>query len=131
MAVYLKQPQHHPGEDAAAIETTVREIIARVHDDGLKAVRAYSERFDHWSPRSFRVARDEIDESTRSVAPDLRRQIDFAAEQIRAFAMAERATMTDLEIQTMPGVILGHRHIPVASVGSYSPGGLYPLIASS
>jgi sulfopropanediol 3-dehydrogenase len=131
MPEFLKQPPHRPGENAEQIEQTVREILRRVREEGIAAVREYSERFDQWSPPSFRVSQDEIDAATESLDPDLRRHIDFAAEQIRNFAQLERATMQDLEVETHPGVVLGHRHVPVSSVGSYSPGGLYPLIASS
>jgi sulfopropanediol 3-dehydrogenase len=131
MPEYLKRPPHQPGEDARAIAATVAEILDRVRSEGVAAVRHYSRMFDGWDPKQFRVDEAAVAEANRSIDPDLRRHIDFAADQIRAFAEAQRATMTDLEIETKPGVVLGHRHVPVASVGSYSPGGLYPLIASS
>lgn len=131
MSEFLKEPAHRPGEDAEAVESTVREILARVRADGIDAVRHYSKKFDRWDPESFRVDRGAIKKAEEEIDGELRRHIDFAADQIRAFAEAERATLTDLEVATMPGVVLGHRHVPVRSVGSYSPGGLYPLIASS
>ena len=131
MPEFLKQPPHRPGEDAKAIAATVSEILDRVRADGVEAVRHYSVKFDRWDPERFRVNDDAIRSASAAVDPDLKRHIDFAAEQIRGFAEAQRATMTDLEIETLPGVVLGHKHVPVASVGSYSPGGLYPLIASS
>jgi sulfopropanediol 3-dehydrogenase len=131
VSTFLKQPPHRPGEDNTAVAQTVSRILSDVKREGLPAVRRYSEQFDHWSPPSFRVAQSEIDEVTRTIDDDLRRNIDFAAEQIRNFAMIQRATMTDVEVETLPGVVLGQRHVPIASVGSYSPGGLYPLIASS
>jgi sulfopropanediol 3-dehydrogenase len=128
---YLKQPPHRPGEDARAIAATVSEILERVRTDGIDAVRHYSRTFDRWDPPRFRVDDAEVRAATASIDPQLKRHIDFAADQIRGFAEAQRATMTDLRVETMPGVTLGHRHVPIASVGSYSPGGLYPLIASS
>ena len=131
MAEFLKRPPHHPGEDAAEIRATVSEILSRVEREGMTALREYSSRFDGWSPASFRVGRGEIDAAGREVADDLKQHIAFAAEQIRSFALAQRATVHDLEVAPLPGVVLGHKHVPVASVGSYSPGGLYPLIASS
>lgn len=131
MPEYLKQPPHRPGEDARSIAATVSEILDRVRADGVDGVRHYSVKFDRWDPKQFRVTDEAVRSATASVDPDLKRHIDFAADQIRGFAEAQRATMTDLEIETLPGVVLGHRHVPVGSVGSYSPGGLYPLIASS
>ena len=128
---YLKQPPHRPGEDARAIAATVSEILDRVRADGIDAVRHYSRTFDRWDPPQFRVDGAEVRTATASIDSQLKRHIDFAADQIRGFAEAQRATMTDLRVETMPGVTLGHRHVPIASVGSYSPGGLYPLIASS
>jgi sulfopropanediol 3-dehydrogenase len=131
VAEFLKQPAHRPGEDAAGVAATVSEILDAVRREGEDAVRRYSERLDRWNPPSFRVGADEVERATRSLDPDLRRHIDFAAAQVRRFAELERETMLDLEVETQPGVVLGHRHVPVDSVGSYSPGGLYPLIASS
>ena len=131
MPEYLKQPAHRPGEDARSIAATVSEILDRVRTDGVAAVREYSVKFDRWDPPAFRVTDEAIRSASASVDRDLKRHIDFAADQIRGFANAQRATMADLEVETLPGVVLGHRHVPVGSVGSYSPGGLYPLIASS
>ena len=131
MPEFLKQPPHLPGEDAQAIAATVSEILSAVEREGDTAVRRYSRQFDRWDPDSFHVQRDEIDRATSTLDPALRAHIDFAADQIRTFAQVRRASMHDVVTETMPGVVLGHRHIPVASVGSYSPGGLYPLIASS
>jgi sulfopropanediol 3-dehydrogenase len=128
---FLKQPPHRPGEDAAQVSAVVSEILSAVRSEGEAAVRRYSARLDKWDPPSFRVGRDEMDRATEQLDPELKRHIDFAATQIRRFAELERGTMHDLEVETMPGVVLGHHHVPVDAVGSYSPGGLYPLIASS
>ena len=131
MPTYLKRPPHQPGEDAQAVAATVSEILGRVRAEGIDAVRYYSEKLDRWNPREFRVTEDAKRKAIDSLDRELKRHIDFAADQILGFAKAQRATMTDLEVETLPGVRLGHRHVPVSSVGSYSPGGLYPLIASS
>jgi sulfopropanediol 3-dehydrogenase len=131
MSEYLKEPPHAPGDDGESIRAVVSEIISAVERDGEAAVRRYSEKFDGWTPTSFRVAEGEIKAAEETLNPYLREQIDYAAEQIRTFASAQRATLTDLEIAPHDGVVLGHRHIPVDAVGSYSPGGRYPLIASS
>jgi len=131
MSTFIKQPPHRPGEDAARIGRVVSEILAAVETEGVAAVRRYSAQFDHWEPASFRVDPATYDSTIRGVDAELRRQIDFAATQIRGFAAHQLGTMQNLEVETLPGVVLGHRHVPVASVGSYSPGGLYPLIASS
>ena len=97
----------------------------------MAAVRAYSERLDGWNPASFRVGDDEIRASAEQVGQVLREHIAFAQERVRDFAEPQRETLTDLEIETRPGVVLGHRHIPVGAVGSYVPGGRYPMLASS
>ena len=131
MTRFLKEPPRHPGDDAAQVAATVGEIVEGVRTEGLDAVRRYSSRFDRWDPPSFRVDDETIDRSIAEVEPELRRHIDFAAAQIRGFAELQRSSMTDIEEETLPGVVLGHRHIPVSSVGAYSPGGAYPLIASS
>ena len=131
MSEMLKEPPHHPGEDAAQVMATVTEILEAVRTQGEDAVRRYSRQFDKWDPPRLRVGQEEIERATTQVEPELRRQIDVAAARIREFAELERETMHDLEVETEPGVVLGHRHVPVANVGSYSPGGLYPLIASS
>jgi sulfopropanediol 3-dehydrogenase len=128
---YLKQPREEPEHVTAEIRATVSEIIAAVEKEGTTAVRRYSERFDDWSPSSFRVppevvarAHDEVEESVRSHA-------EFAMAQVENFARLQLATMQDFETETLPGVVLGQKHLPVDSVGAYSPGGLYPLIASA
>jgi len=131
MPDYLKRPPHVPGDDQDAVRAIVSEIISAVEREGESAVRRYSQKFDGWAPTSFRVSEAEIKAAEQSLNPYLREQIDYAAEQIRTFAAAQRSTMTDLEVATHDGIVLGHRHVPVKAVGAYSPGGRYPLIASS
>jgi sulfopropanediol 3-dehydrogenase len=128
---YLKKPPHVPGDDGEAVRAVVSEIISAVEREGEAAVRRYSDKFDGWAPRTFRVGEARIKAAEQYLDPYLREQIDYAAEQIRAFAGAQRSTLTDLEVAPHDGVVLGHRHIPIDAVGSYSPGGRYPLIASS
>jgi sulfopropanediol 3-dehydrogenase len=131
MPVYLKSATCEPTPTDPEVSRLVSEILLDVERHGEQAVRRYSERFDGYAPERFTVSEDELERAQAAVSEELRGHIDFAAEQIRTFATAQRTTLTDLEIETLPGVVLGHRHIPVQSVGAYSPGGRYPLIASS
>ena len=131
MAYHLKERTGISDEAWAEIRATVSEILSAVEREGELAVRRYSERFDDWSPPSFRVRDDEVRRATASIPDDLLEHIAFAQEQVRAFAELQRTTLVDEEWPTLPGVTLGQRFIPVGSVGAYSPGGLYPLIASA
>ena len=114
-------------EVAAVVEGLIDEVRA----GGDAAVRALSERLDRWSPVSFRLSQREIDDIVASVPVETIDDIKFAQTQIRRFAEAQLATMSDLEVETIPGVFLGHRNIPVDSVGCYVPGGRYPMVASA
>jgi sulfopropanediol 3-dehydrogenase len=125
MPEYLKRAAPAPAAVTQGVRDTVSEILLAVEREGEPAVRRYSERLDGWSPPSFRV------ETAPQIDAELRDHIDDALVQVRGFAAAQRATLTDLEVETLPGVTLGHRHVPVNAVGSYSPGGRYPLIGSS
>ena len=118
-------------EADAKIRNTVETIIADVAKRGDAAVREVSERFDKWSPPSFRLSENEIAALVAKVAPPTIDDIKFAQTQIRNFAEIQRASMRDIEVETLPGVVLGHRHIPVGSVGCYVPGGRYPMVASA
>lgn len=131
MITNLKTPAHGPQASDPAIRDAVSEILLQVERRGAAAVREYSERFDSWSPQRFTMSEQEIKARAELVPDELRAHIDLAAEQIRRFADAQRATMANLEIETLPGITLGHKHVPVRAVGAYSPGGRYPLIASS
>jgi histidinol dehydrogenase len=117
--------------DDDAVAKVVNEIVSAVAADGDAAVRRYSGRLDGWEPESFRLDDDEIAACIERVPAQVLDDIAFCQEQVRAFARAQRATMIDLEVETLPGVRLGHRHIPVASVGAYVPGGRYPMVASA
>src|SRR6187399_2382820 len=118
---YLKRATPPPEVLTQGVRDTVSEILLAVEREGERAVRRYSEALDRWSPQSFRV------DTVPSIDATLREHIDDALAQVRGFATAQRATLTDLEVETLPGVVLGHRHVPVNAVGSYSPGGKYPL----
>src|SRR5258708_10321725 len=118
-------------EADAKTRATVEAIIADVKARGDAAVRELSERFDKWSPPSFRLSDDEIRALVATVSPQTIDDIKFAQQQIRNFAEIQRASMKDVEVETLPGVVLGHRHIPVGRIGCYVPGGRYPMVASA
>ena len=111
----------------AVVEGALAEIEAR----GDVAVRELAEKFDNFSPASYRLSQDEIDELIAQVSPRDMDDIRFAQDQIRKFAEIQRDSMKDVEVETMPGVILGHRNIPVQSVGCYVPAGKFPMVASA
>jgi sulfopropanediol 3-dehydrogenase len=128
---YLKQPQPTPAEVTTEVTETVARIIADVERDGTDAVRRHSQRLDGWDPPSFRVPAVEIERAYEAMTPEIEAGSRFLIEQVTNFANLQRATLVDFETETLPGVVLGQRHIPVGSVGAYSPGGRYPLIASA
>lgn len=131
MPDYVKRPEPAPATETREVRDTVARIIDEVERDGEAAVRRWSGELDSWDPPTFRIGRDTIERATAEVDPALRAHIDFAREQVAGFARLQRDSMRDIEAETLPGALLGHRHVPVESVGSYSPGGLYPLIASA
>ena len=128
---YVKAPKEKPQAVTDEIRSTVSTIISDVEREGDAAVRRYSERFDEWSPPSFRVSADEIRRAGEQVEQEVATAARFTLEQVQNFAGLQLDSMHEFEAETLPGVVLGQKHIPVASVGSYSPGGLYPLIASA
>lgn len=127
---WIKEPQAETPADRQAIEQTVREIIDAVRERGGAAVRDYSMRLDRWGPERFRVARDEVDRAFEAVGAQGVSDIRFLHEQVAAFARVQLDALKTVEVEPHPGVTLGHRLIPIDSVGCYVPGGLYPLIAS-
>ena len=130
---YLKQAKSvaNQEQEEAKVRQTVTEILAAIASRGEEAVRELSTKFDSWDPVSFRLNEDQINEAVEQVdARDLE-DIRFAQEQIRGFAMHQKAALQDIEIETMPGVVLGHRNVPVNAVGCYVPGGKYPMVASA
>jgi sulfopropanediol 3-dehydrogenase len=128
---WVKAPERESREGLAAIEATAREIIDAIRDRGEQALREYSERLDRWSPERFRVGQAEIDRAFEAVGADAVADITFVRDQVRAFAEAQLAGLSAVEVSPHPGITLGHRLVPVSSVGCYVPGGNYPLIASA
>lgn len=118
-------------EDDAQVQTVVASILQDIEERGDAAVRDLSEKFDGYSPESFRLTDADIQAALAKVSERDLADIRFAQEQIRRFAEAQKASMQDIEVETLPGVILGHRNIPVQSVGCYVPGGKFPMIASA
>src|SRR6187397_1618093 len=133
MARWLKR-----GMDASAIKAadakvreTVESILAQVEERKEVAIRELSEKFDKWSPKDFHLSPPEVERAIAQVPKRDIEDIKFAQAQVRNFAQKQRDTMLDLEVETLPGVVLGHRHIPVNSIGCYVPGGRYPMVASA
>src|SRR5246500_1810666 len=133
MAEYLKR-----GLDASAIKAadakvreTVETILTDVEERGDAAVRELSQKFDNWAPANFRLTEQQIDRAIGEVPKRDLDDIKFAQAQVRNFAQKQKETLRDLEVETLPGVVLGHRHIPVNSIGCYVPGGRYPMVASA
>ncbi|MFI7386149.1 histidinol dehydrogenase [Streptomyces sp. NPDC049813] len=133
MPRFLKSPV--PAAQVSAARADVADRVHAILDDirerGDDAVRQYSEKFDGWSPESFRLSPDAIARIVSEVPGTVLDDIRFVQKQVRTFAQAQRDSMHDVEIETLPGVRLGHRHVPVASAGAYVPGGRYPLTASA
>nr|WP_238355927.1 histidinol dehydrogenase [Kribbella sandramycini] len=127
----LKAGWPERAERSAEVIETVSRILSEVEREGLPAIRRYSEHLDRWNPDSFIVPASQVKAAAETVDDELAAQLEFARTQVERFARAQRATLTDLEVETLPGVVLGHKHLPISRVGSYSPGGRYPLIASS
>ncbi|TLP58503.1 histidinol dehydrogenase [Parasedimentitalea maritima] len=130
---YLKRgkPEADRAEDDAKTRAVVEATLKDIETRGDAAVRDLSEKFDSYSPASFRLNQDEIDELIASLTDRELADIKFAQAQVRNFAQAQRDSMLDIEVETMPGVILGHKNIPVQSVGCYIPGGKFPMVASA
>ncbi|MDN4524936.1 histidinol dehydrogenase [Fictibacillus fluitans] len=133
MAYFLKEGKSNQEvqEADSKVRDTVSSVIKNVEENGDQAVRELSEKFDKWSPESFRLSEQEIQDIVNSVPAQVIEDIKFAQAQIRNFAQKQKDSLQDLEVETLPGVVLGHKNIPVNSVGCYIPGGRYPMVASS
>jgi sulfopropanediol 3-dehydrogenase len=131
MAEYLKQSPMYSAEVTDEVRRTVSDMLLRIERDGAEAIRAYSRDLDGWDPPSFVVDDQTIGRAAEQISAELREHIANAQKQVRSFAEAQRHTLADLDIKIQPGIKLGHRHIPVQNVGSYVPGGRYPMLASS
>lgn len=133
MIEYLKRgkPEADRADDDAKVRATVEATLKDIESRGDVAVRELSEKFDRYSPPSFRLSPSEIEALMGKVSAREMEDIKFAQAQVKNFAQAQRASMLDVEIETLPGVILGHKHIPVQSVGCYVPAGKFPMVASA
>jgi sulfopropanediol 3-dehydrogenase len=131
MAIYLKKAKEKPEQDRNAVRDAVRGILDHVRREGEAAVRHYSKTFDSWDPPDFRVSHEEIEKARKGLSDQEREDIDFCQEQIRNFAQKQRDVIIDFEAETLPGVHLGQKIIPIERSGSYVPGGRYPMLASA
>lgn len=133
MSFVLKAATGEPAQRSSnpAVVETVASVIADVRANGEDAVRKYSEKFDRWSPASFRLSEDEVRAVVASVPETVLDDIRFAQRQIRGFAGSQRDSIQDFEVETLPGVFLGQRNVPIDASGAYVPGGRYPLTASA
>ena len=130
---YLKQGKTDVAKaiDDAQVSKIVKSTLKAIEARGDEAVREFSEKFDNYTPKSFKLSPAEVDSLVQKVSPQDLEDIKFAQEQVRNFAQAQRGSMQDIEVETMPGVILGHKNIPVQSVGCYVPAGKFPMVASA
>jgi sulfopropanediol 3-dehydrogenase len=133
MAIWLKKarPQEDQRKDQVKVRKIVEELIADIEKRGDTAVREMSERFDQWSPENFHLAEEQVQECINGLDEQALNDIKFAQQQIRNFAQIQKDALQDVETETLSGVILGHKNIPVNSVGCYVPGGKYPMVASA
>jgi len=133
MATILKEgiSEEQALETSNKVREVVEDILKGITENGDNYVRALSEKFDNWSPANFRLSEEEIRACIDSLSEDTLNDIKFAQEQVKNFAKIQLDSMKNVEVETRPGVVLGHKHIPVNSVGCYIPGGKYPLVASA
>jgi sulfopropanediol 3-dehydrogenase len=133
MAEYLKnsKPEAEKAAEDGKVRAIVESTLAEIEQGGDEAVRALSEKFDGYRPEKFRLSLGEIEALIGELSAEEIADIKFAQEQVRNFAKAQRDSMLDVEVETLPGVILGHKNIPVQSVGCYVPGGKFPMVASA
>ena len=133
MAKWLKQAISKQDKDEAQqqVRETVEKLLADIETRGDTAVRELSKRFDNWEPEEFKLSEEQIQDCINRLDTRTLDDIRFAQDQIRNFAQLQRDSMKDVEEETLPGVILGHRHIPMNRVGSYVPGGKFPMVASA
>jgi sulfopropanediol 3-dehydrogenase len=133
MAIWLKKgiSAEDDAADIAKVRSVVEEILADIERTGDKAVRKLSKKFDKWDPKDFKLSKSQIEDCVKSLPKQVIDDIKFAQSQIRNFAQIQRDSLRDVEVETMPGVVLGHKNIPINSVGCYVPGGKYPMVASA
>lgn len=133
MITYLKRGRSEElkASNEDQVRTTVTSILEDIQARGDAAVLELSKKFDNWEPASFRLSQAEIEVCVKSLSAGQRSDIEFAQTQVRRFAQAQRDALKDVEIETLPGVVLGHKNLPVSSVACYVPGGKFPLVASA
>ena len=133
MAKHLKtgRPPEQSSADAKKVRDIVTGILDEIRSRGEAALREISQKFDKWNPPAFRLSQKEIEGALSQLSSQDIEDIKFAQAQVRNFAQVQRSALTDVEVETLPGVILGHKNMPVDSVGCYVPGGKYPLVASA
>jgi len=133
MARYIKEGISEQASFDAdmKVRKVVEDILDDIRNRGDEAVRELSVRFDNWNPESFRLTTEQIEETIASLPEQVVNDIKFAQDQVRGFAEHQLAALQDIEVETLPGVILGHKNIPVNSVCCYIPGGRYPMVASA
>ncbi len=127
----IKEGGHRLFEEDAETSQYVQEMLQDLRENGMDAVRKYSQKFDDWNPTSFELSEQQINEAISKCDEQLIQDTDFCQKNVRDFAEAQLATMKPLEVEISPGIILGHKHIPVNCVGSYVPGGRYPMFGSA
>ena len=125
------RPKAVDDEVSQSVSRTVTDLLTDIRARGEAAVRQYSEKFDGWDPPSFRLTAGQIDDLTASLPKQVIADISFVQDQVRRFAQVQRDSLREVEVETLPGVFLGQRHVPVGAVGAYIPGGRYPLTASA
>ena len=131
MAEYLKKAKVRQKEDLTQVRDIVRGILERVQEEGEAAVREFSAKFDKWDPPSFKISEDEMAKAASAIPSTMKDDIDYCQAQIRNFATEQMKMYRDMEVETLPGVFLGQKCLPMAASGSYVPGGRYPMLASA
>ena len=133
MAIFLKtgSTDAEKAEENNSIKSAVEATLSKIEKHGDAAVIDLSKQFDDWAPQTFRLSQKDIDACLKELTEENLKDIEFAQTQVRNFAEIQRTAITDIEVETLPGVILGHKNIPINSVGCYVPGGKYPMVASA
>ena len=130
---YIKKAKINQESPEELLKTRkiVEGVLAQIEQDKDEAIRTLSQKFDNWSPESFRLSKEDIEKIVASVPEKTIEDIKWAQAQVRRFAQIQKSALRDIEIETIPGVVLGHKNVPVNSVGCYVPGGRYPMVASA
>jgi sulfopropanediol 3-dehydrogenase len=127
----IKEGSHRLFEEDMETTQYVQEMLRDLKKNGMDAVRKYSKKFDYWNPTSFELSEQQIKEAISKCDDQLIKDTDYCQNNVRDFARAQLATMSSLKTEIRHGIILGHKHIPVNSVGIYVPGGRYPMFGSA